>query len=294
MTCGHWHLTKDTSKRKAPKERNRLAMGVAHCFKQNQNDKTKLKPMNKIIIPIIISLIWIMGCNETDKAQSIIDKSIAAHGSSNLENAILSFDFRDRLYTAKRENGLYEYTRSYEDDSLGLVKDILHNEGFYRMINGERIELTEERANAFANSVNSVIYFAILPYNLNDQAVHKQYVGESTIKGQNYHKIKISFEQEGGGEDHEDIFYYWIDTETYLIDYMAYSFISDYTREIDYRFRESIKQHDVDGLILIDYNNYKAKSLDINFEQMEELFKNDELQLLSKIEMENIKLKKLL
>jgi hypothetical protein len=64
--------------------------------------------------------------------------------------------------------------------------------------------LPEEKETAYANSLNSVIYFALLPHGINDDAVNKEYLAETTIKDQPYHKIKITFDPEGGGSDYEE------------------------------------------------------------------------------------------
>lgn len=156
------------------------------------------------------------------KAQEIITSAIETHGGKLYENVSLSFEFRDRHYTAFRKNGQYVYTREFTD-STGHIKDVLSNEGFYREINGSKVELPEERENAYANSVNSVIYFALLPHGLNDAAVNKEYLGEAIIKDQPYHKIKVTFDPEGGGSDHEDEFIYWIHQKSNSMDFLGYN-----------------------------------------------------------------------
>jgi len=48
--------------------------------------------------------------------------------------------------------------------------------------------------------------------------------------------LEVTFKEEGGGEDHEDKFMYWVNTQDYRIDYMAYSYCEE---DCGYRFRES-------------------------------------------------------
>ena len=54
--------------------------------------------------------------------------------------------------------------------------------------------------------------------------------------------------------------------------------------ELGLRFREAFNERYVNGLRFVDYNNYKPKSLDIPLTQLDELFQNEQLTLLSKIE----------
>ena len=108
------------------------------------------------------------------KAQKIVDAAIDAHGSDLLDNTKVSFVFRDRKYIALRDGGKFQYERIFTDSTGNNVRDVLSNEGFYRETNGDKTELPEERVKAFSNSVNSVIYFGLLPYFLNDQAVQKE------------------------------------------------------------------------------------------------------------------------
>ena len=234
---------------------------------------------------VIFLAILGVSCDSNSEAQKIVDQSIAAHGGQLFEKSKISFEFRNRSYQVIKSPNRFEYVREYSD-STGLVKDILNNEGFQRTINGNPVELTEEREGAFSRSVNSVAYFAFLPYGLNDPAVYKSYLGEDIIAGKTYHLVKVTFSEDGGGEDFDDIFLYWFDKETFLIDYLAYSYHTDGG---GVRFRKAIEKHEVKGLVFQDYENYKPKDKNTPVEKMGDLFKEGKLELLSEILLENIK-----
>ena len=138
----------------------------------------------------------------------------------------------------------------------------------------------------YTSSVNSVHYFALLPFGLNDAAVNKSSLENVTIKDKLYHKIKVWFSQEGGGEDFEDVFIYWIDTETFKADYIAYSYIED--DGVGIRFREAYNERIVNGLRFVDYNNYKSEEATMDVIGLDKAFETGHLKLLSKIELENI------
>jgi hypothetical protein len=228
-------------------------------------------------------------CCRPNSPQVIVDKAIAAHGGEKFEKVKIEFDFRGRHYTSTRDKGKFTYTREFTD-STGHVKDILTNDNFRREINGNPATITQERAQAFSNSVNSVIYFALLPYGLNDPAVRKSFVGESTIKGSNYHLIRVTFDEEGGGKDFEDVFLFWINPENFRVDYFAYSYKSDGG---GIRFREAINSRFVGDILFQDYHNFMPRSDTVALIQVQELFEENDLEKLSVIQLENIKVESL-
>lgn len=223
----------------------------------------------------------------TPTAQDVVDKAIAASGTQQITNATASFTFREISYNYKYRDGLYEYKRTQTDTAGNIVVDALTNEGFARYINGTISEVTEEREAAYTSSVNSVIYFVFLPAWLNDAAVFKTYIGLKEIEGKTYHKIKVTFSPEGGGEDYEDVFYYWFDTEDYSMDYLAYSYNED--EGIGQRFRVAYNARKVNGVTIQDYKNLKpAVRGNIELRAMDQAYMDGKLQEVSLIETENM------
>lgn len=240
--------------------------------------------MKKIYTLFLIILIAASCTDQNDDAQYVVDQARVAAGSDKLDMAQVEFEFRDREYGVKRQNGEYEMVRLFKD-SLDMIRDQVTNEGFQREMNGTVIEVTDSMSFKYTNSINSVIYFALLPYNLNDAAVIKSHLGTETIKGKDYYKIKVTFQQEGGGKDFEDEFIYWIDKETYFIDYLAYSYLTDGG---GMRFREAYNPRNVNGIRALDYINYKPKT-DMKLEAMGKAFEDGQLEELSRIELINFK-----
>ncbi|MDX1409265.1 MAG: DUF6503 family protein, partial [Saprospiraceae bacterium] len=150
-----------------------------------------------------LTLVVLAACNgsrtkesveSSDKAQQVIDSAIAAMGGHLLDTAVISFDFRDRSYRYERMGGIFAFHRIFIDPQKDTLLDILTNDGLKRWINGIEADITAERTQAYSNSVNSVIYFALLPYGLNDPAVIKSYEGEVDIRGKAYHQVRVAFE----------------------------------------------------------------------------------------------------
>ena len=241
--------------------------------------------MDKVIrlLPLLAFLMF-LSCSSWSKEGQVINCAIEAHGGELYQKVKISFDFRERHYQILKTPGRFEYSRAFTDSS-GLVLDVLTNEGFRRTVDGKEISLSEERIRAFSNSVNSVAYFAFLPYGLNDPAARKHWLGETELEGQIYDIIKVTFDEEGGGDDFEDEFLYWINKENNQMDYLAYSY---HTEGGGVRFRKAINSRMVNGIRIQDYENYMPADKSTPLEEMEALFKSGQLKLLSEIIMENV------
>ena len=219
-------------------------------------------------------------------AQDIVDKAIEVSGGEKFKTSTISFDFRDKHYKAFRNNGVYQYERVF-NDTLSKIRDVLSNDGFKRFINDKEVTVVDSMAAKYTRSVNSVHYFVVLPFGLNDAAVNKEYLGEVTIKDKTYHKIKVHFNQEGGGADYEDVFMYWINKDNFKVEYLAYSYMDSPT-ELGLRFREAYNERYVNGLRFVDYNNYKPEDGMLDLFALDSLFESGKLKLLSKIENVNV------
>lgn len=235
--------------------------------------------------PFVITILLIVGCGEERFAQRVVDNAIEAHGGDNFRNMKMEFDFRDYHYRMHRKNGLFTYERIFTDTLGNKIEDRLTNDGFVRKVNGVAKDLPEERRNAFSNSVNSVFYFALLPYGLNDPAVKKNLIGTSFINGKGYHLVEVTFEEEGGGDDYHDVFYFWFSKETFYMDYLAYTYETDGG---GVRFREAVNPRLENGIRIQDYINYKPADKETPLAQLEQLYASGDLIKLSEINLENI------
>ncbi len=218
-----------------------------------------------------------------NEAVAIINEAIAAHGGELYDHSEVTFRFRDREYVGRKNQGMFQYERIFED-SAGTYRDVLNNDGYYRELNGEKVDVVDSMAAKYARSVNSVIYFAMLPDALDDEAVIAEYLGKKEIKGSTYDKIRVTFRQDGGGKDYEDIFYYWFEENSRDMDYIAYLY---YTDGGGIRFREAYNQRIVNGIKFYDFINYMPEDT-LDLENIDQAYLNGELEELSRIELENI------
>lgn len=218
------------------------------------------------------------------RAEEIIHRSIEFHGGEKYYTSDISFGFRDRMYTVHLSGEGFRYTRAYSD-SLGSHLDVLSSRGYIPRISGRQIRLSSRDSAAGAASLNSVVYFALLPRFLTDDAVKSAYTGEEQLSDRNYHRIEVRFSEEGGGEDHQDVYLYWFDTEDYSMDYLAYSFMEN---EGGSRFRVARNSRRVNGILFQDYDNFKGPSPD-SLSYISELYRNGGLTKLSEINLDRLR-----
>lgn len=218
-------------------------------------------------------------------ANTIINQSIEVSGGERFKMFNIEFDFRNKHYLAKHNHGAFLLERISVKGNDSIF-DKVTNTDFKRFVNEEQIELPDSMAVKYSASVNSVHYFSVLPMGLNAKAVNKEYVAEVLIKGERYHKIKVTFNPDGGGEDFDDVFLYWIHGKTKKVDYLAYSYHE--SDGLGVRFREAYNERYVNGIRFVDYNNYKPISKQAVLFNLDVLFDAGKLELLSKIELEAI------
>ena len=251
------------------------------------------KLMRKTLIFLAITVL-VMACKTETKqetpaapnAQNIIDKAIEVSGGAKYDDFKMEFDFRKRHYVTERHLGTFKYERITKDSVNTVVEGYGNATAYYKTVNGETQKVADSLVQRIQNSINSVNYFVLLPYGLNDAAVNKTYLEKVTIKGASYHKIQVTFNQDGGGDDFEDVYVYWIHADSYKVDYLAYSY---HVNGGGMRFREAYNERMVNGLRIVDYKNYKSNNAKTALLDLDKAFESGELKLLSKIETENVK-----
>lgn len=218
-------------------------------------------------------------------ADEIINKSQVFYGIKTLEKKDISFKFRIHDYSFTRIGEDIVRSRKTVDTNNLEIKDVWKKDVVERFINDSLVVITSEKEKAYRNSINSVFYFAFLPKGLTDPAVNLKLLDEVEINGVDYFKIRVTFDEEGGGEDHNDIFLYWFDKEDFSMDYLAYQY---FTEGGGIRFREAINVRVIEGITFQDYINYKPSSDSLKLENTDKAFEQNKLKEVSRIELENV------
>lgn len=203
-------------------------------------------------------LLVLAGCAASEQppadthAQRLVDAAIRAHGGEAFNPAHITFGFRGDAYEIHLDGGRFAYTRTFVSPGGDTVQDVLDNGGLRRTLAGQPVTLDARALAAATSTANSVPYFVLLPYRLNDPAVVKSYAGADTLDGEPYERVAVSFQSEGGGPDYEDRYLFWFHRDRHTMDYLAYTF------QGGSRFRVAQQVREVGGLRFADYLNLAA------------------------------------
>lgn len=216
-------------------------------------------------------------------ANRIIDRAVAVHGGDNYQKFTIDFDFRKFHLHLQHDGGRFRYERTYADSAGRAIREVLTNDTLLRYVDNQPQRLDTAGYRRWSNAVNSVAYFVLLPYKLQDPAVMADYVGDVQLDGQLYDKVRVRFRAEGGGEDYRDTFFYWFNRQTGTMDFLAYS-------EGGPRFRKAVNPRTVGGIRFQDYINYKGDDNDTtSVGTYDERYRGGQLPVLSRIEQTNIR-----
>jgi len=219
-----------------------------------------------------------------DSVEIIVQNAIKVHGGIAYDTANYEFVFRNKMYMFNNTNG-FAYRVNFKDSIGNRIEDNLDNGSFSRTVNDKVVDLFEKDIAIHSNALNSVIYFATLPHKLNDKAVHKELIGETVIKDEDYDVVRVTFGKESGGIDHDDIFMYWIHKKLHYVDYLAYSYS---VNDGGVRFRSAYNPRAIDGIRFQDYINWAAP-VGTPLKDLPAMFEKNELKELSRIETENVR-----
>ncbi len=233
-------------------------------------------------------LLSFLSCGEAPEkplhAEEVVARAIEEAGGDRYGKSHIEFEFRDRTYSSHWENGRQVLKRITTTDSAVIV-DTRKGEDFERTIGDSVVVVPDSMAGRYSRSVNSVHYFAYLPHGLDSRAVNKELLGIVELDGRSYYKVRVTFDKQGGGEDYQDIFVYWFDTETFRPGFLAYEY---YTDGGGLRFRQGYNDRTVGGLKFLDYKNFKAEA-PVPVTELDSLFELGQLEELSVIELQNIR-----
>ena len=237
----------------------------------------------KCTLPFLLLLLACKDINDKT-VEEIINKSIEVSGF-NTNEIDITFDFRAYHYEFFRKDYNFTYARTTIKDDKKIKDELSSTKGLKRFIDSVPESLTDSLAMVYSNSLNSVMYFFQLPKPLLDGAVYSELLDEIKIEGATYWTIKVYFSEEGGGDDYQDEYRYWINQDTYEIDYLAYNYT---TEGGGIRFRKAIKKKRVKGILFQDYQNFSSSNKFEPLDSLPQIYEEGLLSQISLIENKNI------
>lgn len=220
---------------------------------------------------------------EAGEGEALVAAVIAAHGADRLGDASVDFAFRGTPYRMTRREGRFRYERWPRPGQ----HEVLTNDGFVVRVDGEPAKLSRGAAASKRRSLNSVVYFASLPYPLADPAVRPEAAGRQAIGDARFEALEVRFAAEDGGDDHEDGFRYWVDPETRQIAFMAYRFERG---DGGVRFRVRTGASTVGGVTFLDWSNHGRADPEVPLERLPDLWMQGKLPALSTVALDDIRM----
>jgi hypothetical protein len=218
------------------------------------------------------------GRGEASPGAKLVERVVAAHGASKLGEASVDFVFRGTPYRMTRSGGRYRYERWPSPRQ----HEVLTNDGYRFLVDGQPAKLSRAMLAARARDLNSVVYFASLPYPLLDEAVRPRPVGRQTVGGVEHDVLEIRFAEAGGGEDHDDVFRYWLDPATGQMRHLAYSFARSGG---GVRFRVATSTEASGGVVFVNWANFGVDDPEVPLESLPGRWAQGDLPELSDIEL---------
>jgi hypothetical protein len=223
-------------------------------------------------------------------AEAWLTAAVEAAGLQEPKALELRFRFRGTPYRLWLDGQRTIYQREVpSDDGAPTRTDRLEGDVFTSTVAGSPVPLPADQAGALRRSLNSVGYFALLPRPLLDEAVLATSLGTTTLGGQTWHTVEVRFREEGGGDDHDDVFRYWIHPETHRLGYLAYTFA---TGKGGVRVRRATRAHEVDGVVLLDWVNLGRNGQGLSIDDAVRDLDAGTLPELSTIELEGVQVRR--
>ncbi len=219
----------------------------------------------------------------------IVDRAIGFHGGQTYSSSHTSL-------TICSKSGCFDLKATVQGDIFGYeVEDPKRrvrstNDAVVRFENGKSVELDAEAAQRNRDFVNARIYFAFLPYRLNDASVFKQDLGLEKWGDLYLHKVKVTFAA-GSSTDSGDAYLYWFDPATARLEQFAYSYGTGEGAGI--RFRKLKNYRRIGGLLFFDQQNLGYEAPDVGVDIITPAFVEDKMRevsnvVLSKIEVREV------
>lgn len=222
----------------------------------------------------------------------IVNRSIEHHGGdlyrhSETELRVCSksgcFDVLARL-----EGGLFEYdVRGEVNGKPRRVR--VTNQSAERWDAGEPVPLDDEGRQAARDFASARVYFAFLPFRLNDPLVFKRDLGLERWGERELQKVKVTFAP-GSSSDASDEYLYWFDPETGRVEQFAYSYAG---QNPGLRFRRAVNHRRVGGILFFDQENLGVEGPGLTVDAITPEFVRERMKPVSTVTLENIRVKPL-
>ena len=201
----------------------------------------------------------------------IVDRAIDHHGGERYASSETRLSLCSKsgcsTIVALADGGRFALTVTAAVDE-GKRRVRITNETVEQWTDGEPVEIPADRRQALRDWVMARVYFAFLPYRLNDPSVYKQDLGLEAWGDRELRRVRVTFAP-GSSTDAEDVFVFWLDPETARVEQFAYS----YTRgKGGLRFRRGVNYRRIGGILFFDQENLGVDGPGFSVDELDPAF----------------------
>jgi hypothetical protein len=230
-----------------------------------------------------------------ETARELVARSIAHHGGELYESSRITLDLCSKsgcsALEVRQDGGVYEYCATAKVKA-GLRKVCIDNEAAREWLDGVGVtgasvpgsEAAIARDAALRDWVMQRVYFAFLPYRLEDPSVRLEDLGFEAWDGRELRKIKVSFEA-GSSTDADDEFIHWFDPESARLELFVYSYE---VNEGGLRFRRLKDHRRVGGILLFDQENFGVEGRGLSVDLVSPAYVEASMRHVSIVELRDI------
>ena len=217
----------------------------------------------------------------------IVDRAIAFHGGDTYRHSQTSL-------TLCSKSGCFDLEATVQGDRFDyVVEDAKRrvratNDEVVRFEEGKKVELDAEAAQRNRDFVNARIYFAFLPYRLNDGSVFKQDLGLEKWGDTYLHKVKVTFAA-GSSTDSGDSYLYWFHPASARLEQFAYSYGTG--EDAGIRFRKLKNYRRVGGILFFDQQNLGYEGPDAQVDLITPAFVEETMHEVSNVVLSEIEVR---
>lgn len=188
----------------------------------------------------------------------IVDRAIAHHGGARYTASETTYSSCSKSgcsqVRARVDGGVFRFEVE-GPTSAGRLRVVMANDTTEAWLDGRAMALDDAQSQRRRDWAMQRVYFAFLPFRLNDPSVWKEDLGLETWGDRELHRVRISFTA-GSSTDADDTYTYWLDPETGEVAFFAYRYDGD---PGGIRFRRAINQRRIGGILFFDQENYGAE-----------------------------------
>lgn len=224
---------------------------------------------------------------QTQERLEIVDRAIAHHGGE----VYTASETRMELCSRSGCSRIRALTDGWDFDleATARVRDgerrvRITNDTVEQWVDSEPVEVEPDRRQPLRDWVMARVYFAFLPYRLNDPSVFKQDLGIEEWAGRKLHRVRVTFAP-GSSTEADDVFLYWFDPGTGRLEQFAYSFSSG---NGGLRFRRGFNYRRVGGILFFDQENLGLDGPGFTVDEIDPSFVERRMRPVSTVELREI------